>query len=220
MKLKISQVKEIIRKMVLLKGMQIQSLTIDEVFDMCKSEGLTIDRSDIENLLLEKKIDDLEAKISSDISVDPPKKVVQKVQSKVTSAVAAATMKKGHLKGVKHVFDVMDDSHKFSILFEAIQELKNKIFELEQKVEYFEKQTDIRLTKEEILQRKDVWSKSEVMDYFGISSKTFERHKKTGDLPVFQLGGKDFCSRVTLKEKASNQIKDLAEARGVNLNDI
>ena len=48
----------------------------------------------------------------------------------------------------------------------------------------------------EILQRK-----AQVVSYFDISAKTFERWKASGEIKVKTIGGKDYCRLIDLKKR-------------------
>ena len=56
----------------------------------------------------------------------------------------------------------------------------------------------------EILQRKDVWSKAQVVSYLDISAKTFDRWKASGEIKVKTIGGKDYCLLTDLKDRLKN----------------
>mgnify|MGYP006120090339 CR=1 FL=1 len=66
------------------------------------------------------------------------------------------------------------------------------------------------MTDAEVLQRKDVWSKKEVTEYFGISDKTFERWKKDGEIKAKRIGGKDYCRLIDLKDRLRDRGEDLS----------
>ena len=63
------------------------------------------------------------------------------------------------------------------------------------------KNFDKYLTPDKIIQRKDVWSKKEVCRYFDITTKTFERWKKSGEIKVTEFGGKNFYRLIDLKDR-------------------
>ena len=102
------------------------------------------------------------------------------------------------------LYESLTDMERIEALIIYIDDLRGLIFDMEQKVDLLEKETDVRLTEEERLQRKDVWSKPEVCDYYNITAKTFERWKKSGEIKVRSVGGKDYV----LKKDMDDRLKD------------
>ena len=49
-----------------------------------------------------------------------------------------------------------------------------------------------------------MFDKIEVYDYFNVTAKTFERWKKSGDIKVHSVGGKDYV----LKNEIDDRLKD------------
>ena len=94
--------------------------------------------------------------------------------------------------------------------FNMLEDYESRLFELQQKVDNFEKETDIKMTDAEVLQRKDVWSKKEVCDYFSISPKTFERWSSSGEIRVVKIGGRDYCRLLDLKDRLRDRGEDLS----------
>ena len=101
---------------------------------------------------------------------------------------------------LKGLFNKLDDKQKIDILWDAIMRLDYMVFENTQLREHLNN-VDTLLTPDEILQRKEVWSKTEVCDYFGWTAKTFERSKKAGEIRVVKVGGKDYCRLTDLKDR-------------------
>ena len=101
----------------------------------------------------------------------------------------------------REIYESLNDEDKTLFLFNHLEHAYDTIFELQQKIDNFEKETDIKLTPDEVLQRKDLWTKKNVCDYFEISSKTFERWKKDGEIKVKKVGGKDYCELLSLKDR-------------------
>ena len=80
-----------------------------------------------------------------------------------------------------NIFDSLNDDDKMTFLLNHMEKAYDDIFSLKQKVDYFERETDLRLTEEEIIMRKDIWSKKDVCKILDDKSeKTFERWKKSG----------------------------------------
>ena len=102
---------------------------------------------------------------------------------------------------LKKDFDKLSNSAKIDVLWEYIQQLESIVFDNQQSIDNLEEQTEIKLTEEEILQRKEVWTKKEVCSYFDIEPKTFERYKKAGEIRVVSLRGKDYCRLIDLKDR-------------------
>ena len=107
----------------------------------------------------------------------------------------------------REIFESLNDEDKPLFLFNHLEHAYDNIFDLQQRVEYFEEQTE--LTPNEVLQRKEVWSKKEVCDYFSISSKTFERWGSSGEIRVVKIGGKDYCRLIDLKDRFRDWGEDL-----------
>ena len=107
----------------------------------------------------------------------------------------------------KHPFEGLNQQEQIDALIVYIDALRDLVFDLQQRVEYFEEQTE--LTPNEILQRKEVWSKKEVCDYFSISPKTFERWGSSGEIRVVKIGGKDYCRLIDLKDRFRDRGEDL-----------
>jgi len=101
----------------------------------------------------------------------------------------------------KHPFDGLNQQEQIDALIDYTDNVRDLVFDLQQKVDFFEKEMDLRLTPDEILQRKDVWTKKEVCSYFDIDAKSFERYKKAGELKVKSIGGKDYCRLIDLKDR-------------------
>ena len=53
----------------------------------------------------------------------------------------------------------------------------------------------------ELLQKKDMWKKEKAVDYLDVSTKTFERWKKNGDIRVKTIGGTDFVFKSDIMDK-------------------
>lgn len=104
---------------------------------------------------------------------------------------------------LKKDFDKLTDRDKIDVLFEYIRQLESVVFDNQQRIDHFESETQI--TPEERLQRKEVWSKTEVCDYFGWTTKTFERNKKAGEIRVVKVGGKDYCRLIDLKDRFADK---------------
>ena len=102
---------------------------------------------------------------------------------------------------LKKDFDKLSNSAKIDVLWEYIQQLESIVFDNQQSIDNLEEQTEIKLTEEERLQRKEVWTKKEVCAYFDIEPKTFERYKKAGEIRVVSLRGKDYCRLIDLKDR-------------------
>ena len=107
---------------------------------------------------------------------------------------------------LKKDFDKLPDSAKIDVLWEYILKFEDIVFNNQQYITNFEKQTEITLTEEERLQRKDVWDKQEFCSYFKVSDKTFERWKKKGEIPVKPMGGKDFVVKAQLKDRFNRDL--------------
>ena len=90
---------------------------------------------------------------------------------------------------IKKDFDALTDSEKIDALFDMVKDLQDKK----------------TLTREQRLQRKSLWSKQDVCFYFGISTKTFERWKKSGEIKVEDIGGKDYCKIINLKRRVMDK---------------
>ena len=105
----------------------------------------------------------------------------------------------------REVFNNLNAEDQRLFTFNMLEDYESRLFELQQKVDNFEKQTDIKMTDAEVLQRKDVWSKKEVCDYFSISPKTFERWGSSGDIRVVKIGGRDYCRLIDLKKRFRNR---------------
>lgn len=99
----------------------------------------------------------------------------------------------------KHPFEGLNQQEQIDALIDYVDSLRDLVFDLQQRVGYFEEQTE--LTPDEILQRKEVWTKKEVCDYFNISAKTFERWGSSGEIRVIKIGGKDYCRLIDLKDR-------------------
>lgn len=110
---------------------------------------------------------------------------------------------------LKQHFDKLTDKEKVDALWEHIQRLEEVVFNNQQELQQIESETNITVTEEERLQRKEVWSKEEVCDYFGISTKTFERWKKEGEIKVMQIKSKDYCRLIDLKDMFRDRGEDL-----------
>ena len=108
----------------------------------------------------------------------------------------------------KHPFEGLNQQEQIDALIDYVDSVRDLVFDLQQRVEYFEEQTD--LTPDEILQRKDVWSKKEVCDYFNISPKTFERWGSSGEIRVVKIGGRDYCRLIDLKDRLRDRGEDLS----------
>jgi len=107
----------------------------------------------------------------------------------------------------REIFESLNDEDKILFLFNHLEHAYDNIFDLQQRVEYFEEQTE--LTPDEVLQRKEVWSKKEVCDYFNISAKTFDRWGSSGEIRVVKIGGRDYCRLIDLKDRFRDRGEDL-----------
>ena len=94
-------------------------------------------------------------------------------------------------------------------VYACVIENEGSIMELDNQLEAFKELTGEELLKTDKLQRKDVWSKKQVCDYFDISAKTFERWKEKGEIRVVKMGGKDFCRLKDLKDRFRDRGEDL-----------
>jgi hypothetical protein len=102
----------------------------------------------------------------------------------------------------REVFDNLNDEDQRLFMFNMMEDYENRLFNLQAKLEVMESETLILESSEvEILQRKDVWSKAQVVSYFDISPKTFERWKASGEIKVKTIGGKDYCRLIDLKDR-------------------
>ena len=110
----------------------------------------------------------------------------------------------------REVFNNLNAEDQRLFTFNMLEDYESRLFELQQKVDNFEKQTDIKMTDAEVLQRKDVWSKKEVCDYFSISPKTFERWGSSGEIRVVKIGGRDYCRLLDLKDRLRDRGEDLS----------
>ena len=110
----------------------------------------------------------------------------------------------------REVFNNLNAEDQRLFTFNMLEDYESRLFELQQKVDNFEKQTDIKMTDAEVLQRKDVWSKKEVCDYFSISPKTFERWGSSGEIRVVKTGGRDYCRLLDLKDRLRDRGEDLS----------
>ena len=110
----------------------------------------------------------------------------------------------------REVFNNLNAEDQRLFTFNMLEDYESRLFELQQKVDNFEKETDIKMTDAEVLQRKDVWSKKEVCDYFSISSKTFERWSSSGEIRVVKIGGRDYCRLLDLKDRLRDRGEDLS----------
>tara|TARA_B110000285_G_scaffold170263_1_gene190529 strand:- start:49 stop:426 length:378 start_codon:yes stop_codon:yes gene_type:complete len=105
----------------------------------------------------------------------------------------------------REVFDNLNDKDQRLLMFNIMEDYENRLFDLQAKLEVMESETSILETASvEILQRKDVWSKAQVVSYFDISAKTFERWKASGEIKVKTIGGKDYCLLTDLKDRLKN----------------
>lgn len=84
-------------------------------------------------------------------------------------------------------------------LEDKIAELQELVFQQAQRIQSLEDQTE--LTPDEILQRKDLWTKEETVNYLKISTKTFERWKADDQIPVITIGGSDYVRKYDLKNR-------------------
>ena len=83
----------------------------------------------------------------------------------------------------REVFDNLNDEDQRLFMFDMMEDYENRLFNLQAKLEVMESETSIlESASVEILQRKDVWSKAQVVSYFDISPKTFERWKASGEI--------------------------------------
>ena len=94
-------------------------------------------------------------------------------------------------------------------VYACVIENEGSIMELDNQLEAFKELTGEELLKTDKLQRKDVWSKKQVCDYFDISAKTFERWRSSGEIRVVKVGGKDFCRLIDLKDRFRDRGEDL-----------
>ena len=81
----------------------------------------------------------------------------------------------------REVFDNLNDEDQRLFMFDMMEDYENRLFNLQAKLEVMESETSIlESASVEILQRKDVWSKAQVVSYLDISAKTFDRWKASG----------------------------------------
>ena len=102
----------------------------------------------------------------------------------------------------REVFDNLNDEDQRLFMFDMMEDYENRLFNLQAKLEVMESETSIlESASVEILQRKDVWSKAQVVSYFDISPKTFERWKASGEIKGKTIGGKEYCRLIDLKDR-------------------
>ena len=105
----------------------------------------------------------------------------------------------------REVFDNLNDEDQRLFMFDMMEDYENRLFNLQAKLEVMESETSIlESASVEILQRKDVWSKAQVVSYLDISAKTFDRWKASGEIKVKTIGGKDYCLLTDLKDRLKN----------------
>ncbi|MDC6479021.1 hypothetical protein PQZ08_04070 [Flavobacteriaceae bacterium] len=110
----------------------------------------------------------------------------------------------------REVFNNLNAEDQRLFTFNMLEDYESRLFDLQQKADNFEKETDIKMTDAEVLQRKDVWSKKEVCDYFSISPKTFERWSSYGEIRVVKIGVRDYCRLLDLKDRLRDRGEDLS----------
>ena len=98
---------------------------------------------------------------------------------------------------LKEHFDALSNDAKIEALIHYMDEIRDLTFENAQLLQHFHK----HMSEDELLQRKEVWSKKEVCRYFDFDAKSFERYKKSGELKVKSIGGKDYCLLTDLKDR-------------------
>ena len=108
----------------------------------------------------------------------------------------------------KKDFDKLTDKEKIDTLWCIVEDLEDKVFQYQQIIDH-QRKIDKYLTPEQILQRKAVWSKKEVCEYFGFTSKSFERYKDTGEIKVKSIAGKDYCRLIDLKDRFMDRGDDI-----------
>ena len=105
----------------------------------------------------------------------------------------------------REVFDNLNDEDQRLFMFDMMEDYENRLFNLQAKLEVMESETSIlESASVEILQRKDVWSKAQVVSYLDISAKTFDRWKASGEIKVKTIGGKDYCLLTDLKDRLNH----------------
>ena len=87
----------------------------------------------------------------------------------------------------REVFNNLNAEDQRLFTFNMLEDYESRLFELQQKVDNFEKQTDIKMTDAEVLQRKDVWSKKEVCEILRISIGSLDGLMKRGEINYVKI---------------------------------
>ena len=122
----------------------------------------------------------------------------------------------------REVFERMDDFERVDFLFNQLENSYDIIFQLQQKVEHNAKTSAIQMSMIEMLIEESGYyskqlggygQKPELLDKlkkhieadFDVSTKTFERLKKNGEIKVTTIGGSDYVAK-----------KDMLDRLGLN----
>lgn len=101
----------------------------------------------------------------------------------------------------RDIFISLSTEDQIEWLVSLIEDSNEQIFRLQQQVDYLQDETGLSVNEVEVLQRKDVWTKSEVEAYFKVDEKTLRKGAESGEWPVpIKRGKKIYYKLWDLKE--------------------